>query len=145
MLKRLLFAIIGFCLATAPASAEISKDLIGVWSISVDGVDDADYSGVASVGWSAEADDFTITLIMEDECCGGNYAKVKQKSTAQEYGEFILILSEIEEFLIRDEPNPGTRYNPDDFRLEWVDQDTLKGINTGGVPVIWKRENAGLV
>lgn len=145
MLARFCLSLFALLFLSMQAQAEVSQDFAGQWRITVANDEDATFSGTAQVFYNPETEDFEITLIMQDACCGGNFARVRQSSTATDYNGRILIRSEIEEFLEKREPNPGVEYVADDFLLGWETPDRLTGMSSGGLPVIWTRASSGLV
>ena len=134
-------AILGFLLFSLTglsAFAESEQSPVGNWTIELVSPY-GDFKGWAQVQPSkAGGETYPVELISEDRCCGGNYARVKQSSVMTIDGGDIYVDSEIEEFLIREEPVEATFY-PDDFNLEWDNEGTLTGVLNGSTRVEWKR------
>lgn len=118
--------------------------MAGMWLIETTGDINDDFSGTAEVKAIDDRGNYRATLITEDFCCGGNHARVLQKSEIAVLGSDIIVTSRIKSFIIRKEPNPSP-YSPDNFDLRWVDEDTLEGTIGGWTPVRWTRAPEGMV
>ncbi|MEM1088604.1 MAG: hypothetical protein AAGH90_12835 [Pseudomonadota bacterium] len=137
-MMRSLIVILVSALLGQPAIAHQDFSPVGSWTIQLV-TPDGDFKGWAQVKPSQDGGEtYPVELITEDRCCGGNYARVKQASIMTIDGGDIYVDSEIEEFLIREEPVKATFY-PDDFDLEWENEATLTGLLNGSTRVEWKR------
>lgn len=135
---RAVFAIALSCLLLPFAFAEEERTPVGNWTIETFRTDSS-FKGWAQVLPSDDGGkSYPVVLITEDKCCGGNYARVKQSSTMTITDGEMFVESEIEEFLIRDEPVEATYY-PDDFYLRWENEATLEGSLNTYTDVVWKR------
>lgn len=147
MIISRLFALV-LCVSTfawLPAAAE-DLDLSGRWTIEiVDAAKDEAFSGTAVITATDDASVFKAVLITEDRCCGGNYSKVQQRSKITVFEGGIEVWSQIEKFIIQDDPNPGGPYSEDDFSLKAQADGTLLGKMNGWTQVRWVRSNDGMV
>ena len=131
--------------AWLPATAE-DLNLTGHWTIViVDAAEDETFSGTAVITATDDANLFKAVLITEDRCCGGNHSKVQQKSQIIVFEDGIEVWSQIEKFIIQDDPNPGGPYTKDDFYLIAQEDGTLLGKMNGWTQVRWVRANDGMV
>lgn len=139
-----------FACLNLPAFAD-DFDLTGKWTIQiVDNPDDPFRGSITIEKDDSELPDSAIkkykgTLITEDRCCDGNYSKVQQISRIGLIDGRVMVRSEIEKFLIQDEPNPGPTYSADSFDLQVQDDGTLLGTLNNWTEVRWVRANAGMV
>jgi len=113
------------------------NDLAGNWRIERVNRPNDPFNGEATIP-PGKGDSIEIELITEDRCCGGNYARVLQKSQLTIEDGNITVSSEIVKYLIREEIIE-MGYSPDDFELRRVDKDTLLGTMNGYASVRWVR------
>ena len=116
------------------------SQLAGHWRIEVIDRPDSAFKGEATIPLQ-RGDRVEIELITEDRCCGGNYARVLMRSQLILNEGRMDVYSQIERYLIREEPNPAS-YSPDNFALRRVSKNVLEGKLNGYVPVRWIRGEA---
>lgn len=131
--------------AAFPALAQEADDLLGGWRIISVDERDSDYSGEILITATDEPGVYKGELIMQDSCCGGNFARVKQSSMIRVINGQIFVWSKIEAFLEQKDVTPGTRYVADNFRMNWESETSLIGVSAGGFAVRWIRTEAGMV
>ena len=138
-------AVILLVFSAAWAQADEAYDLVGHWNIVVVDAPESGFSGEITVSSTDDPGRFSGILVTEDSCCDGNYARALQRSEISILGDYVVVLSKIEEFLVLEEPNPGPEYIPDNFDLRWETENSLIGTVNGYTIVRWTRESAGLV
>ena len=146
MISRLLALFVCVsALVWPPAMAE-TLNLAGHWTIEVvDAEADETFSGTVVITATDDSAVFDAVLITEDSCCNGNYSKVQQKSEIIVFEREIEVTSQIETFIIQNDPNPGGPYTEDDFNLKAQDDGALLGLMNGWKRVRWVRANDGMV
>ena len=140
-LSRFMLAGLAFLFdAPSTANAQEHNWLLGEWTIEETDEIDPSFSGVARVTFDTESNSYIAHLITEDTCCQGrNFAKVKQTGRVEFEADQIIIVSEIDAFLIREEELPGIRYSADDFFLRKSDSKLLVGTANGYTNVVWTK------
>ena len=122
------------------------NDIAGHWRIEVIDRTNHAFKGTAMIPRAAQdkaGKSVLAETITEDKCCNGNHARVLQDSLITIEDGDIRVESKIVKYLLRIEPVEAS-YSPDDFRLTWVDANTLVGTANGYLRVRWVRDELNI-